>query len=137
MKKTHKKLLSLINKINFRKHKRTYSATVHYYVQISGKYGVKFYKRKRAMEECFFRQSAAHFSGFGPKALFKGKKKDYYYYVTEHAEQGKNVLDREELAEIRHKVAKMGWSTYDLYGDNVGKVNGKAVLIDFDNCTIG
>jgi hypothetical protein len=137
MKKTHKKLIALINKINFRKHKRTYSATVHYYIQISGKYGVKFYKSRRAMEECFFRQQAAHFSGFGPKALFKGKKKDYHYYVTEHAEQGKGVVDREEMAEIRHCVAKMGWSTYDLYGDNVGKVNGKPVLIDFDNCTIG
>jgi hypothetical protein len=133
--KTEKKLRELINKINFKKHKKTYSATVHYYVQISGRYGVKFYKRRRAMEECFFRQSAAHFAGFGPKAFFKGKKKDYYYYVTEHAAQG--GMNREELAQVRHNVAKMGWSTYDLYGDNVGKVNDKPVLIDFDTCTIG
>lgn len=137
MKKTYKKLAALINKINFRKHKKTYSATVHYYIQISGKYGVKFYKSRRAMEECFFRQSAAHFAGFGPKAFFKGKKKDYYYYVTEHANQGRGVVNTEELAFVRKNVAKMGWSTYDLYGDNVGKVNGKPVLIDFDNCTIG
>jgi hypothetical protein len=133
--KTEKKLRELINKINFKKYKKTYSATVHYYIQISGKYGVKFYKRKRAMEECFFRQQAAHFAGFGPKALFKGKKKDYHYYVTEHAEQGR--MSREEIAEVRHNVAKMGWSTYDLYGDNIGRVNGRPVLIDFDNCTIG
>jgi hypothetical protein len=133
--KTIQKLRSLINKINFKKHEQTGSATVHYYIQITGRYGVKFYKRRRAMEECFFRQSAAHFAGFGPKALFKGKKKDYYYYVTEHAEQGD--MNREELAQVRHNVAKMGWSTYDLYGDNVGKVNGKPVLIDFDTCTIG
>jgi hypothetical protein len=135
--KTEKKLRELISKINFKKYKKTYSATVHYYIQVSGKYGVKFYKRKRAMEECFFRQSAAHFAGFGPKALFKGQKKDYYYYVTEHAEQGKGVLNHEEISEIRRSVAKMGWSTYDLYGDNLGKVNGKPVLIDFDTCTIG
>ena len=135
MKKTNKKLLGLINKINFKNYKKTYSATVHYYIQISGRYGVKFYKRTRAMEECFFRQSAAHFAGFGPKALFKGKKKDYYYYVTEHAEQGE--MSREDLSEVRQSVARMGWSTYDLYGDNVGKINGKPVLIDFDTCTIG
>jgi translation elongation factor EF-Ts len=135
--KTIQKLRSIINKINFRKHEKSDTATVHYYIQITGRYGVKFYKKKRAMEECFFRQNAAHFAGFGPKALFKGKKKDYYYYVTEHAEQGKNALNREEIAEVRKNVAKMGWSTYDLYGDNVGKVNGKPVLIDFDTCTIG
>jgi hypothetical protein len=133
--KTIQKLRSLINKINFKKYEQTDSATVHYYIQITGRYGVKFYKRRRAMEECFFRQSAAHFAGFGPKALFKGKKKDYYYYVTEHAEQGD--MNREELAQVRHNVAKMGWSTYDLYGDNVGKINGKPVLIDFDTYTIG
>jgi len=132
--KTEKKLRELINKINFKKHEKTYSATVHYYIQITGKYGVKFYKRKRAMEECFFRQNAAHFAGFGPKALFTGKKKDYYYYVTEHAEQ--RGVSREELAFVRHNVAKMGWSTYDLYGDNIGKVKDKPVLIDFDTCTI-
>ncbi len=132
---TKQKFLKLINKINFRKHKKTDSATVHYYVQITGRYGVKFYKKKRAMEECFFRQKAAHFSGFGPKALFKGVKKGYFYYVTEHAQQGK--MSREEVAQVRHNVAKMGWSTYDLYGDNIGKVNGKPVLIDFDTCTIG
>lgn len=134
---TIQKLRKLIEKINFRNHKRTYSATVHFYVQITGKYGVKFYKKRRAMEECFFRQQAAHFSGFGPKALFKGRKKDYYYYVTEHAEQGRGVVNPEELAFVRKNVAKMGWSTYDLYGDNVGKVNGKPVLIDFDTCTLG
>ena len=133
--KTVQKLRYIINKINFRKHQKTDSATVHYYIQITGRYGVKFYKRKRAMEECFFRQNAAYFAGFGPKPLFKGVRKGYFYYVTEHAEQGK--MSREELAQVRHNVAKMGWSTYDLYADNVGKVNGKPVLIDFDTCTIG
>jgi hypothetical protein len=130
-----KNLKLLINKINFKKHRQTDSATVRYYIQITGRYGVKFYKRKRAMEECFFRQNAAHYAGFGPKTLFKGIKKGYYYYVTEHAEQG--GMSREEISEVRKNVAKMGWSTYDLYGDNVGKVNGKPVLIDFDTCTIG
>jgi hypothetical protein len=133
--KNIQKLRSIINRINFRKHKQTDSATVRYYIQITGKYGVKFFTRKRACEECFFRQNAAHFAGFGPKALFKGVKKGYYYYVTEHAEQG--TVNREELSHIRKNVAKMGWSTYDLFSDNVGKVNGKPVLIDFDTYTIG
>jgi hypothetical protein len=133
--KTAQKLRSIINKIDFKKHKQTESAAVWYYIQITSKYGVKFYKRKRTMEECFFRQSAAHFAGFGPKALFKGKRGNYFYYVTEHAAQG--CVKREELSLIRHNVLKMGWSTCDLYSDNVGKVNGKPVLIDFDTCTIG
>lgn len=133
--KTVQKLRSIINKINFRKHEQTGSATVRYYVQITGKYGVKFYSRKRAMEEGFFRQNAAHFAGFGPKALFKGQKKGYYYYVTEHADQ--KGLSNGDLALVRQSVAKMGWSTYDLYRDNVGKIKGRPVLIDFDTCTIG
>jgi hypothetical protein len=72
--------------------------------------------------------------GFGPKALFTGVKNGYFYYVTEHAQNG---VSREELAQIRKNVSKMGWSTYDLYSDNVGKVRGKPVLIDFDSCTLG
>jgi hypothetical protein len=31
----------------------------------------------------------------------------------------------------------MAWSTYDLFSDNVGKIKGKPVLIDFDLCTLG
>jgi len=131
----NQKLRSLINKINFRKHKQTDSATVRYYIQITGQYGVKFFTRRRAMEECFMRQSAAYFLGFGPKALFSGKKKGYYYYVTEHAQLGK--VNHEQLAKLRKQIGRMGWATFDLYSDNVGKVNGKPVLIDFDTCTLG
>ena len=80
--KTVQKLRSIINKINFRKHEQTGSATVRYYIQITGQYGVKFFTRKRACEECFMRQTAAHALGFGPKAFFAGKKKGYYYYVS-------------------------------------------------------
>ena len=133
--KTIRKLRSIINKINFRKHKQTDSATVRYYIQITGKYGVKFFTRKRACEECFMRQTAAHYLGFGPKALFIGKKKGYYYYVTEHAQLGK--LNREQMSKLRKQIDRMGWATFDLFSDNVGKVNGKPVLIYFDNCTLG
>ena len=96
---------------------------------------VKFFTKKRACEECFMRQSAAHYLGFGPKALFKGKKKGYYYYVTEHAQLGK--VNREQLAKLRKQIDRMGWATFDLYSDNVGKINNKPVLIDFDTCTLG
>jgi hypothetical protein len=133
--KTIQKLRSIINRINFRKHKQTDSATVRYYVQITSRYGAKFFTRKRACEECFMRQTAAYFLGFGPKALFKGKKKGYYYYVTEHAELGK--VNREQLSKLRKQIDRMGWATFDLYSDNIGKVNGKPVLIDFDSCTLG
>jgi hypothetical protein len=133
--KTVQKLRSIINRINFKKHKQTDSATVRYYIQVTGKYGVKFFTRKRACEECFFRQTAAHYLGFGPKALFTGKKQDYYYYVTEHAQLGN--INREQMARLRKQIGRMGWSTFDLYSDNVGKINGKPVLIDFDSCTLG
>jgi hypothetical protein len=132
--KTIQKLRYLISKINLRKHEQTDSATVRYYIQITGRYGVKFFTRKRACEECFMRQTAAYALGFGPKTLFTGKKKSYYYYVTEHAQLGK--VNREEMYKLRKQVDRMGWATFDLYSDNVGKVNGKPVLIDFDNCTL-
>ena len=127
------KLRKAIAKINLRNYKKTQSATVHYYIQVTSRYGIKLFRRRRACEEGFFRQSAAYLMGFGPKALFTGVKNGYFYYVTEHAEQG---ASREEIAEIRRNVANMGWSTDDLYSDNVGKVRGKPVLIDFDNCTL-
>ena len=127
------KLRKAIAKINLRNYKKTESATVHYYIQVTSRYGIKLFKRRRACEEGFFRQKAAYAMGFGPKAFFTGVKNRYFYYVTEHAQHGVN---REELTQIRKKVANMGWSTGDLYSDNVGKVRGKPVLIDFDNCTL-
>jgi hypothetical protein len=81
------------------------------------------------------RQTAAHALGFGPKAFFYGKKKGYYYYVTEHAQLGK--VNREEMYKLRKQIDLMGWSTFDLFSDNVGKVKGKPVLIDFDSYTLG
>lgn len=133
--KTIQKLRSIINKINFRNYKQTDSATVRYYIQLTGKYGVKFFTKRKAFEECFMRQKAAHHLGFGPKALFTGKKKGYYYYVTEHAQLGN--INREQMAKLRKQIDRMGWATYDLFSDNVGKINGKPVLIDFDYCTLG
>lgn len=127
------KLRKAIAKINLRNYKKTESATVHYYIQVTSRYGIKLFRRWRACEEGFFRQKAAYAMGFGPKALFTGVKNGYFYYVTEHAQHGVN---REELAQIRKNVNNMGWSTGDLYSDNVGKVRGKPVLIDFDNCTL-
>jgi hypothetical protein len=128
------KLRKAIAKINLRNYKKTDSATVHYYIQITSRYGIKLFRRLRAREEGFFRQKAAYAMGFGPKALFTGVKNGYFYYVTEHAQHG---VSREELAQIRKNVASMGWSTCDLFSDNVGKIRGKPVLIDFDNCTLG
>jgi hypothetical protein len=133
--KTVQKLRSIINKINLRKHKQTDSATVRYYIQITGQYGVKFFTRKRACEECFMRQTAAYYLGFGPKALFTGKKGGYYYYVTEHAQLGK--VNREQMYKLRKQIDRMGWATFDLYSDNIGKIKNKPVLIDFDSYTLG
>jgi hypothetical protein len=127
------KLRKAIAKINLRNYKKTESATVHYYIQVTSRYGIKLFRRRRACEEGLFRQKAAYAMGFGPKAFFTGVKNGYFYYVTEHAQHGVN---REELAQIRKNVNSMGWSTGDLYSDNVGKVRGKPVLIDFDNCTL-
>lgn len=131
----YKKLRSLIAKINFRDYEQTDSATVRYYIQITGRYGVKFFTSRKKCDGCFFRQEAAHKMGFGPKPLFQGVKGSYYYYVTEHAVLGN--FSREELADLRCKMNKMSWGTFDIYSDNVGKINGKPVLIDFDLCTLG
>lgn len=129
------KLTAFIHEINFRNYEKTDSANVDYYIRINKKYGVKFYKRKSVCQECFFRQEAAYLMGFAPKPLFSGKKKDYYFYVTEHANEG--ICNREKFAILRSNVKRMGWSTYDLYSHNVGMIGDKPVLLDFDNCTLG
>lgn len=129
------KLKKIINKINLRFHEQTDSATVRYYIQISGKYGVKFYTSEKKRDGCFFRQEAAYKMGFGPKPIFIGAKGRYFYYVTEHALQG--GLNNEEISSLRKKVSSMAWSTFDLFSDNVGKIRNKPVLIDFDLCTLG
>jgi hypothetical protein len=129
------KLKKIINKINLRLHEQTSSAAVRYYIQISGRYGVKFYTSQLKCKGCFFRQEAAYKMGFGPKPLFMGNKGRYFYYVTQHAMQG--GLSNEEMSSLRKNVSSMGWSTYDLFSDNVGKIKDKPVLIDFDLCTLG
>jgi hypothetical protein len=129
------KLKKIIKNINLRDYEQTDSATVRYYVQISGRYGVKFYTSQLKCKGCFFRQEAAYKMGFGPKPLFMGTKGRYFYYVTEHAMQGR--LNNEEMSVLRKNISSMGWSTYDLFSDNVGKIRNKPVLIDFDLCTLG
>ena len=132
---TNQKLKKIINNLNLRCYKKTDSATVHYYIQITGRYGVKLYRSKLACEQGFFRQKAACHLGFAPKALFAGTKSGYYYYVTQHADQTK--LTYKEISEIRYLVKKMAWSTHDIYSDNIGRIKGKPVLIDFDSYTLG
>jgi hypothetical protein len=129
------KLKKIIKNLNLRFYNQTDSATVRYYIQITGRYGVKFFTSKIKCQGCFFRQEAAHKMGFGPKPLFMGIKGRYFYYVTEHALQG--GLNPEQMSALRKKVASMGWSTFDLFSDNVGKIKNKPVLIDFDLCTLG
>lgn len=129
------KLKRIIKNLNLRFYNQTDSATVRYYIQITGRYGVKFFTSRIKCQGCFFRQEAAHKMGFGPKPLFMGTKGRYFYYVTEHALQG--GLNNEQMSALRKKVASMGWSTFDLFSDNVGKIKNKPVLIDFDLCTLG
>lgn len=129
------KLKKIIKNLNLRHYEQTDSATVRYYIQISGRYGVKFFTSKPKCQGCFFRQEAAHKMGFGPKPLFMGTKGRYFYYVTEHALKG--GLNSKEMSWLRKKISSMAWSTYDLFSDNVGKIKGKPVLIDFDLYTLG
>lgn len=129
------KLKKIIKNLNLRFYNQTDSATVRYYIQITGRYGAKFFTSKIKCQGCFFRQEAAYKMGFGPKPLFMGVKGRYFYYVTEHALQG--GLNIEQMSVLRKKVSSMGWSTFDLFSDNVGKIKGKPVLIDFDLCTLG
>lgn len=129
------KLKKIIKNLNLRFYKQTSSATVRYYIQISGRYGAKFFTSRLKCEGCFFRQEAAYKMGFGPKPIFMGTKGRYFYYVTEHAAQG--GLSQNEMSALKKKISSMAWSTYDLFSDNVGKIKNKPVLIDFDLCTLG
>jgi hypothetical protein len=92
------KLKKIIKNLNLRFYEQTDSATVRYYIQISGRYGAKFFTSRLKCEGCYFRQEAAYKMGFGPKPLFMGIKGRYFYYVTEHAIKG--GLNQEEISPV-------------------------------------
>lgn len=111
------------------------NASISYYIRLDKRYGLKLYRSKIDRDGCFIRQKAAHALGIAPKAVRLVEKDNYFGYVTEHAEPTR--LSNKELSELRFAVNHMFWFTDDIEKTrNVGRINGKAVLIDFDDGTL-
>jgi hypothetical protein len=111
-------------------------ASVFAYVQLTPRYGVKFYKRRKLCEDAFLRQKASHSIGLAPEAYFIVRKGFKLGYVTRHAET-ETRAKREDVREIQRTCVSMGWCASDIDTDqNVGYVDGRLVLIDFDDATL-
>jgi hypothetical protein len=135
-KKREQELKKMIRRLKFSKEDYTKTASVFAYVQLSPKYGVKFFKRRKLCEDAFIRQRASHFLGIAPEAYFMVRKGFRWGYVTRHADTEKYGR-REDINRIRQICDSMGWCTTDIDVDyNVGYVDGRLVLIDFDDATL-
>lgn len=111
-------------------------ASVFAYVQLTPRYGVKFYKRRQLCEDAFLRQRASHGIGLAPEAYFLVRKGFRWGYVTQHADTERSAK-RKDVREIRRTCTSMGWCASDIDTDqNVGYVDGRLVLIDFDDATL-
>jgi len=111
-------------------------ASVFAYVQLTPRYGVKFYKRRKLCEDAFLRQKASHSIGLAPEAYFIVRKGFKWGYVTRHADTDRPGK-REDVREIQRICVSMGWCGMDIDTEqNVGYVDGRLVLIDFDDATL-
>lgn len=131
---SHQYLKDKVKSLDFRKLKNNSGVSCKYY-KLTKKYGVKFYCDERIRNEVVFRQKLAYNLGFAPKVLFLIKKGKKYGFITEHAKEG---VSRRDLKKIHDFAYKILWDTSDLEEDrNVGMLNGKPVIIDFCQCTLG
>lgn len=111
------------------------NASITYYIRLNKRYGLKLYKIKADRDGCFIRQKAAYALDIAPKPIGQVDKDHYYGYVTEHAEETR--LTNVELKYLKSVMSEMFWFTDDVEPDrNVGRINGKPVLIDFDDGTL-
>lgn len=111
-------------------------ASCNGYVRLTKKYSLKLYGSEQDRDRCFFRQSVAYNLGFGPKILFKINKSKMFGYVTEHANTMVN-LTNDQFKKLTDKIEMIGWSINDLDVDvNVGIIDNKPMLIDYDDCTL-
>ena len=78
-------------------------------------------------------------SGFMPECYFSGETSDGTpYFVMHHADKLPRKLGRKDLKRVIDRVAaalqqlhRLGWLHCDIKRENIGLVNGTAVLLDF------
>ena len=132
-------LTQKIKKIDLRKYanSRVPTYSCRYYIRLTKKYSLKLYEDKYEAYNILQRQTVAHSLDFAPKAINKiYKVSNYYGYITEHADINCRISDK-DYEKIKNKISSICWSTYDIDKDhNLGKINNKVVLIDFDRGTL-
>lgn len=129
---------TLREKIKKLKISREYlGASCNGYIRLTPKYSLKLFEKEFDRDSTYVRQSIANQYGFGPKILFKINKSKMFGYITEHAETEK-PLTKKQYKWLKDKIEMIGWSHEDTdVNVNVGLINGKPKLIDYDNCSLG
>ena len=115
------------------------------YIRVTKTTGVKIFACREDAEYSISRQRKAHKIGIGPEVLSPVHKcgikglpefEDYtkafaYFYITEVASGvGKRVTD-EVVYRLEDMLESIGLGQNDLHEDNIGRINGKPVVIDF------
>lgn len=72
-----------------------------------------------------------------PTNWWNGRKATLYGYITQVASIPQKGLTDKEHEKLCHKLELHGFATCDMHEYNVGRINGKAVCIDFDPVTMG
>jgi len=123
------------------------------FVPLTKKVGAKLYFDVNNRNFSHRNQTHAQSYGIGPRTgdrfemnfLCMSQQSDYRYvrdavkskvygYLTEIAEPVERV-SRSEKKIICEKLKSIGLQTYDLGTRNLGKINGKLIVIDFDMAT--
>lgn len=73
-----------------------------------------------------------------PSSWWNSRRKTALYgYMTQVASIPKKGLTDVEHEKLCNKLELHGFETCDMHDENVGRINGKAVCIDFDPVTMG
>lgn len=116
------------------------------FIKINKNEGIKIYPEKRDAKFAMERQKQAYKYGIAPKVLSKVEKCFFdmysyldeetthcYFYKTQVAEKvgNRTIKNRQEMNEIKSIFKKLKWCDGDFHSGNLGKINGKMVVIDF------
>ena len=115
----------------------TPTASVLYYIQLSNKFGVKFWINSQVRNANFVRQNFAYSLNFAPLAICKvnaltsdGRK--LYGFITEHVEIAD--LPSKQVNGLIRKMQIAGWCGIDIgRTHNTGLIGKKPVVYDFDD----
>lgn len=117
------------------------------YFPLSKSEGVKFYRTKKTRDRTYLLQQRAAKFGLAPKVgqrfyidcfsiepgSFGGvDSRRVYGFLTERAQVRRGYFNEYHLEE---QLKNIGIIHHDLHYENVGRLNGRLVCIDFDSCS--